>query len=361
MDKRKIDLRSSLHDVADRYVEDNPADFAAFREGVSRRLRRGIAARVAGLAVAAALGSLVFFVVASDRTADTSLPPVAPADASIETSISLSGNLYQIAGAGEIAVATRNRGELARVEAGSDQPVWSTDLGGFPADVVVVSDGLWVSDRSNNRIVHLDARTGQVLGDSIQLGPDEAPTRMNVGANAIRVVIRDRSVLRFDRATGERFVLFDQPALDTAMGNEAFWVLTADGRVLAIDPDTGAEVSRVTPVTGLGDGEITFARGAVWYGNSGSGELIRIDESDGSVIRSELPGTYLDLDGGNSGLWVLVDTAADTGQIIEVDPADGSFIGTRFELDGGPGDLSTGGAGIWVVLRDTGRIVYLVP
>ncbi|MGI8773430.1 MAG: hypothetical protein ACR2KQ_00245 [Actinomycetota bacterium] len=362
MTKRKVDLGASLRDMADRYVEDNPADFAALRQGVRRRRARAWVVRGAGLATAAAMAGLVFYATGPARMpAETTLPPVAPAESSIATEVPLSGNLYQIAGAGDLAVVTRNQGQISRVDAGSAVPMWTVDIGGFPADVVVVSDGVWVSDRSNNRIVHMDIRTGEVLGDSIQLEADEAPTRMNVGAEAIRVVLRDRSVTRIDRATGEHTVLFDGGALDTAMGNKRFWILTDDGEVLARDPNTGAGVPEVTPVEGLGEGEITFARGAVWYGSPGSNELIRIDETDGSMIRSELPGTYVDLDGGSSGVWVLVDTGTVEGQIIEVESSDGSFVGTRFELEGTSDDLSTGGDGIWIVQRDTGRAVYLVP
>ena len=362
MTKRKIDLGAALRDVGDRYVENNPSDLSALRQGVSKRRNRAWIVRGAGLATAAAVTVAIFYAIGSDRMpAETALPPVAPADSSIETEVPLNGNLYQVAGAGDLAVVTRNRGEISRVDAGVTAPMWSVDLGGFPADVIVVSDGVWVSDRSNNRIVHMDIRTGEVLGDSIQLGDDEAPTRLTVGAEAIRVVLRDRSVTRFDRTSGERTVLYDGGALDTAMGNQRFWILTDDGTVIARDPNTGADVPEVAPVVGLGEGEITFARGAVWYGSPGSNELIRIDETDGSTIRSELPGNYVDLDGGSSGVWVLVDTGSEEGQIIEIDPSNGSFVGTRFELEGTPRDLSTGGDGIWIVQRDTGRAVYLVP
>ncbi len=123
-----------------------------------------------------------------------------------------------------------------------------------------------------------------------------------------------------------------------------------------IDPHTGAVAPLATDPLPAVQGEVTYLKGALWFGSPGEAMLTRIDETTGTFSgSSDLPGDYIDVDAGESGMWVLVGTPSG-GQLTEVDPTSGLLLSNSVSFDSPPRDLSTDDVGVWVTLAD-GRLI----
>jgi streptogramin lyase len=286
------------------------------------------------------------------------LPPVGGAEGlGIRLDIALDGLGQEIAGEADRAfVSIPESDEVVRLDTGNDEPVWRATLSGEPGDVVRSGGLLWASVPESNSIASIDMDTGEV--EEYSLAPYTAPSRIHVGALALRAVVEE-GVAKLDLETFETDLLYDQPVVDIAFGAHAFWVLGEDRKIRGIDPNTGADVAGLELYPAAFDGsEITYLRGALWYGTAGRIELKRIDESTGVLDeRVILPGGYVDIDAGDEGLWVLVRRDVG-GSIHQLNEAGDGFTGAPFGLDTAPRDLSVNEGGLWVTLDD-GRVLNI--
>jgi hypothetical protein len=356
MNDRRRDLGSVLRSVGDAYVGERPADLAEVRAGVERYRRRRLRL-VTGATVLAtgAAALIVYFAVGSD--APESLPPAGEPELSIVHRVRLDGSPLQVAAKEDVAwVARSGDGVVSSVEVGSTDPVWEKDIGTVPTDIVATADGLWVADRENNRIVQLDPASGDEI-ESWQLeGP---PGRIAVGTSAVRATVDRIGVVRIDRATGQTKVIYDGSVIDIAMGESAFWVMNVGGGIVPIDPDSGNQVFTLPTPSVVGEGEITYLREAIYYGQEGHRTLIRIDEKTGVITdRILLPAPYQDIDADRRGLWVLVRDGR-LGRLFELDPRSGEILGEGLHLDDDPVDIVTGDDGVWVALASGGRVILV--
>lgn len=352
-------LARALRSVGDRYVDNNPADFEAFKEGVQRRSRRrgrtwGL---VAGTATAAALVA-VLFVVARPEVGTTPDPsqPVASQGLSLVAQIQLGSASEEIAGAGSSAfLALRDVPSILRVDSEANEPVWETPLPAEPLDVLQGAEAAWASLPTSSQVARIDPVTGEPR--LYDLEPFSGPTRMHVGERALRVVVEE-GIVRMSYATRRPELIYSGDAVDIAMGRTAFWVLRRDGVVEAIDLDTGRDAGLLRTTLGPG-GEITYLREKIWMGLPHAANLYRLDERTGEIEGvSDLPGDYVDIDAGTGGLWVLTSTASGGGAVSELDPETGDLLDVSYTFASTPLDLSHDDDGIWVSLAN-GSVVLL--
>lgn len=348
-------IKRALGSVGDRYIQENPADYEAFREGVRRRSRRkwtvtglsGVA--VAGLAIAA------FAFVMSARPDSAGLQPAQPGEDAPGVTVQLSlGEPADVIAAGTTAWTMEPGSGIVRQIENSGEQTWVAELPGPPADLVRDSESVWLTVPSLDAVYRLEIATGAM--EEVSLGDYTDPTRLHVGARAARIVT-GQGVVRLDIASGSTDLLYPGDVTDIAMGNSAFWVLESSGSVVAIDPDTGAPVRALEDAFSEG-GEITFLREKVWFGAPGSAGIYGFAEaSDIDSVATTLPGSYIDIDANRSGLWVLHEQGSG-GVLQELDPTDGSVESRSYEFDSRPRDLATDEHGLWVTL-DNGDLVHI--
>ena len=357
MSEPRVDVGRALKSIGDSYIERNPADAARVRAGVDRYARRRTRFVVAGAGLAAGAAALVlFFATSSDAPEDTFQPADEP-QLEIVQEVALEGSPLQVAAKENVAWVTRyDDGLVSRIEVGAESPAWEENIGVVPSDIVATSDGLWITDRTNNTVVQLDPDTGDRIESWELEGP---PGRLAVGRTAIRVTVDGVGVIKIDRETGIQEEIYSRPVIDIAMGEHAFWVFDANGRIVPIDPDTGAGVLELVSPSVVAEGEVTFLRDALYYGIEGNPTLWRFDESTGiETDRIQLPGGYQDIDADAEGLWALVREGR-LGELVELDPATGAVGDTSLQLEDDPVDIVTGDDGVWVALASGGRVILV--
>ena len=364
MSEPRVDVGRALKSIGDSYVERNPADAARVRAGVDRYARRRTRFVVAGAGLAAGAAALVVFFATTSGAPEDTIQPADEPKLEIVQEVALEGSPLQVAAKEEAAWVTRyDDGFVSRIEVGASDPAWEKDIGFTPGDILATNDGLWLTDRERNEVVQLDPETGEridawtIAGSSGQ--GSGAPGRITVGQTAIRVTADGIGVVRIDRATGDQTTIYRGSVIDVAMGDSAFWVYDADGRVVPIDPDTGATVDGLEVPEVVGEGEVTFARDALYYGIEGNPTLWRFDESTGAETdRIQLPGPYQDIDADAEGLWVLVREGR-LGTLLELDPTTGAVGDVALQLEDDPVDIVTGDDGVWVALASGGRVILV--
>lgn len=363
-------LGEELRRVADDYVRDNPADLARVRAAVERRRQR-LRFMVGGGAVAvAAASTLLFFSLSGsfegppNEIKPAESPDVSPAEElRITKEIALGVTPSQVAsGDGVAYVTSSTAGVILAVDLDAGAVVADHAIG--PAEDIIrdgVTGAVWVSDAVNRSIHRLSLKDLQPTGAPLVLANGDAPARLTVTGNTLRVTGDTSGVIKIGLATGEQTVLVDEDVIDiAATGGRNLWVLTAAGEIKAVDSKTGADVGLPpVPVEPREDSEISFAKEAVWYGVAGDSTIVRIDHLTGEHQEIELPAGYSDLDADRNGLWVLMRSSATNGLLAEIDPVTGAPMARSIRIDGQPVDIATGGDGLWVVKAATQSVVHI--
>lgn len=348
-------IARALRSVGDNYLERNPADVATFREGLERKKRRrSIIWAGSGAAVGAmALAAFLLFMPTSGDDEGTITAEVA--QLTRKTRATLTSPAAEVAGSGTAGfVSLRSESALARIDEGATEPAWVQQIPAPASDLIQEGDDLWVAMPEADAIAVVEQATGQFR--TIGLGGATNPTRLAVGSKAVRVAT-DQGVVLVDRATQETRFIYEGPVTDIAMGASAFWVLSGDNQLAAIDPNTGADAG--LPRTSLSGSasEITYLRGSIWVAPAGQNRITRIDEETGRVESTVgLLGGYTDIDAGEQGMWVLVRDSIGSSMYPLSDDGELGDEPVRFEA--AATDLSVNDSGIWVVL-DNGAVVQL--
>lgn len=348
-------IARALRSVGDNYLRENPADLAALREALDRKRRHKRLAWGTSAVTVAAVAAVAFVIFV--KAPESGSPPVAEGDRlSVTNEVNLGTLGQEVTSEGSDAwVTERDDNAVVKLSTGTNAIVDRIELPGSPQDVLKGPSGIWVSIPARGSLVNIDPVSGAV--EEIPLTGFTGPTRLHVGERAVRVVV-DQGVVILPIG-GEPSLLYEGAVVDTAMGNNAFWILRSDGAIVPIDPDTGVPVDGIADLSYPPGGiEITFLREALWYAPSGGTQLVRIDEATGREInRLSLPGEYKDIDAGEQGLWVLIRRELG-GSLHQISPDGLSLIQSNYSLDSAPNDLSANDLGIWVVLSD-GRVIHL--
>jgi len=169
----------------------------------------------------------------------------------------------------------------------------------------------------------------------------------------------DQGVQQLDGATGAPKTLVPASAICTAIdvGFDRLWVADCDaGTVIGIDPKT-ARVAATYSLKGLHaveEGSLGAGEGGVWVVTSAS-SLVRVDPSTGATKVYPLPGFAAGVRAGLGSVWVTVPSA---GQVLRIDPKDGSVIST---ITAGPEPrfLTIGSGSVWVQNNGDGSVTRI--
>jgi len=231
--------------------------------------------------------------------------------------------------------------------------------------LAVDGDTIWAVAARDRRLVHVDARTGEVLGPPVSL-PSQG-SAVAAGEDAVYVALSQAGVapgdriLELDKRTGETRRTIDVRdrvrRLELAGGH--LWVLSSDPAVLvgidldsgnrrrvdldastAVDLAVGAgylwvttsgdQIARIglrggraaTFPTGRGPAGVVVREGTVWVANRTASTLTRIDVRTGRPSSREIrvPLNPYDLASYGDAIWV---TALTEGEIARVTGLDG--------------------------------------
>jgi YVTN family beta-propeller protein len=151
----------------------------------------------------------------------------------------------------------------------------TTEVGTRPVQAAVAGDGVWVTLSHDDRVIELDARTGEPIAGhvaKIQGQPRGIAfdgTRLWIAATGANAV----ASFRPDDPANVARIEVPSPR-EVAVGLGAVWVTTGDdGNLVAIDPKARREVGRF-PV-GAPTFGVAVGGGAAWSA-SGDGHLIKV-------------------------------------------------------------------------------------
>ena len=362
-------LGDELRRVADDYVRDNPADLSRVRAAVERRRQRLRFAMAGGAVAVAAVSTLLFF--SFTGTIDSSLDEIKPAESPeasptvelrVTKEIALGVTPSQVAsGSGAAYVTSSTSGVVLAVDLDAGEVVADRRLGA-PKDII--HDGstgsVWVTDPSGRSIHRLSSRSLKPTDAPLLLQNGDAPVRLTVTGNTLRVTGDSSGVVKIDLAGGQTPLVQEDVIDIAATGGRYLWVLTAAGEIRAVDSRTGADVGLPSvPVEAREDAEITFAKEGIWYGVRGSSSMLRVDAVSGEAREVTLPAGYWDLDADRNDLWILMRSSETNGLLAAVDPVTGEATERSIRIDGQPVDIATDGEGVWVVKAGTQSVVHI--
>jgi hypothetical protein len=213
---------------------------------------------------------------------------------------------------------------------------------GHPGSVAAGRDGLWVA----------------LIGDPRKPVADRALLRLDLATGTVRQTVRVSGEVSFLARDGQRLIASVKPVGGSAFGPR---------RLVALDWRTGA-------VLGLGDSHrndadarefdgpvdrVVRAGNSLWALELRPGRLWRLDPS--TLAPSAAPirlsnGRTPGMAAGEGYLWV---TAADTGEVLRIDPLTRAI--TRVHVGGFPVGIIVTGGNVWIADRSGGNVIRLDP
>ena len=179
-------------------------------------------------------------------------------------------------------VANSLDGTVSRIDAETNTVVQTIEAGNFPLGIAYANGAIWVANSGDDTIGKIDAGTGKPLRTLPIMATELAP-----GAHALWASQRTSNrVVRIDPRSGavvqEVSVGGGPTGIDVGAGS--VWVANSlDGTVSRIDPET----SSVTATIPTGDGPTALAadEDGVWVSNQFDGTVVRIDPKTNNVVR----------------------------------------------------------------------------
>ncbi len=175
-----------------------------------------------------------------------------------------------LAGRGAVWVADGLDGKVTKLDPGGGAPK-TIPVGTDPVQLAFDQDSVWVTNSGDGYIQELDQKTGEKVGDGVQIGGETRGIAFSDGL--LWVAVSDQSLVAAvdpaSRKVVKRINVSDNPR-EIRAGEGAIWVTCAgSGSVVAIDPSSRKVVAE-TKVKGnpfgLGVGE-----GFAWAGSIEAG------------------------------------------------------------------------------------------
>jgi hypothetical protein len=224
------------------------------------------------------------------------------------------------------------RGALHRIDVAKQELVGSVPLDWGPVGLSAAAHGLYTVDVDAGSVVRHDLRTGASLGVVMRV---ERPEAMAAGPDAAWVLGARRTELhRLDADAVQSRVMRTEFALPgyMAYGFGSLWYYQSNGRLLRVDPSSGAVQATIdTPDAAFATG-IIVGRDAVWICAPDARQILRIDPASNQVTRRiDVAGMPLQVAELGATLWVVLthdnaviridaDTGAETARILMEKP-----------------------------------------
>jgi hypothetical protein len=196
-------------------------------------------------------------------------------------------------------------GMLQRVDAASRSleetiPV-DVDLGWVSA----AEHGIYGVDGELGVVTRHDPGTGALLAE---LGPSGRIHAMAAGPESVAAVVSDMAQTHFygPGALEPRIVSTELGSGEMVLGFGSFWLYQLDGRLLRVDPNSGAVQAEVEMPEVMDARGITIGEDAVWVTSPELGEVFQVDPTtDRLVRRIRVGGAPEHLAELGDALWVI--------------------------------------------------------
>jgi DNA-binding beta-propeller fold protein YncE len=181
-------------------------------------------------------------------------------------------------GAGSVWVTNTDDGTVSRIDPDDGRVIKTTRVGNRPVGVDVGDDVVWVVNSGDGDVSRLSAKSGEALGNPIEVGSQ--PRGITIGQEAVWVSNSiDDSVSRINEGgldVGEPIPVGDQPAQLTSAEGFVWVANQGDDSVSQIDPALNEAVGEPIAVGDEPRG-IDGGDGLIWVVNSESDTVSRID------------------------------------------------------------------------------------
>ena len=218
--------------------------------------------------------------------------------------------------------------------------------------VEIDESGVWVLAGVN--VVHVEPTDGTIVGTVTLGGGGFQSTSMAVGYRTVWVGSYP-GIVRIDPISDQtlRPVRLSAPSntgspggtVGVAVGAGSAWGVTSDGRLIRVDPHTGAKTG-IADVTQSAAGVAT-GFDSVWVTDDLGGTLTRVDpETLEGDAPFPVPGELDAIAVGAGAVWILDMTA---GVVTPIDPATSPpTAGSPIRVGAGPTDIAVGLDAVWV-------------
>jgi streptogramin lyase len=148
------------------------------------------------------------------------------------------------------------------------------------------------------------------------------------GFGSVWALKADGYLLRLDPASGDLQSTIDSgyhslPACNgDGITDTALWICSGPNHLARIDPDTGV-VTRVRARKRADQGRLSYSAGLLWYIESGSTDLVGLDDSGTEAARVPLGKVCVNTTADDSTIWVLCST---DGVVLKVDASSASVV-----------------------------------
>jgi glutamine cyclotransferase len=255
-------------------------------------------------------------------------------------------------------------GVLVRVDPTNDEVVGTIDFGvsDNPASVAVGGGAVWIAspDDGDGAIFRVDPATNDVVA----MLPNESGWWISAGGSGVWVV-RGLSLVRIDPATNTEVASVslgggvDATAERPVEADGLLWTIVdraTTGDLVGIDPASGEIVRRFEIDDGLMHG-IVAGFGSMWVEASGGGDgrVLRLDPATGAVLAAiDVPATGdggPNLAVGEGSVWVALtdyeEGGAVRGRLVRIDPATNQITG-EIVVGRSAAGVAAGFGAVWV-------------
>jgi DNA-binding beta-propeller fold protein YncE len=225
------------------------------------------------------------------------------------------------------------------------------EVGKSVSALAVGQNGVWALLEDERAVVRIDPASGKPTGVTVTL-PDFADD-IAAGAGAVWATVDGKSgLMRFDPGTGEPVARINGTgnSARVATGDFSEVALTAEGRVVFVDPDSNRVLRRVR-VGATADGLAWDITGDVWAADPDGGRVVEVP-FDGEPVVFELGGSPSEVAFASGFIWVL---DPDNGVLHRIDVESEEVASPSIEVGGQPMSLAATDGAVWVGFED-GRV-----
>ena len=267
--------------------------------------------------------------------------------------------LWNTGGDGTPAVVPNS---LVKLDPNTGKVLDVIEVGRQPVALAVVGDAVWVSNNEDETVTRVDPKTGHT--DTI--GGLRPPLDLVADGTGHVWISTDayEQVTRIDTRTLRKDVVLPlgRNTFLLGIGAGSLWVtetppnLGDPGTVARINLET-AKVERIFKV-GPFPVDVKVGEGAAWVTNGADASVSRINLGDGSVERIPIGLTPGALAIAFGSVWIIAGEERDT--VWRLNPETRQPV-ALIKVGKSPFNVTADARGLWVALRDAGKIVRIDP
>ena len=333
--------------------------------GGARHVRTAV---LAGAAIALLAAGIVAGIAlrSDDRPVSAARTPTASATASAEPTVTarvmIGGRPNSLAAAGGHVWAGAFRSDrLTAIDPASGKVVrrLRPEIGEGLRELAVSGGVLWVLNARAQRVLRVNARTGEPAGAPIEL--PGVPTAMACDGKTLWVALRVQNygggddLLRFDVATGALEETLPVRDFVTSMivARGALWMVTPRPTTL-VRHDLATGKRRRIKLGGGQPSDIAYGRGAIWATLADADQLVRVDPRTFNMATVAVGREPAGIAVRGREIWVA-NRASST--LTRVDAGSGRLRAEELEVPLNPSAIAVAGRGVWTGSLATGRVV----